>query len=105
NDVVIVHLAEIDPFFTEIGGVDVEARGFEHQLDRLRSGAIVFDQQYAHASPASSPRRLKVGTTAVSLKNALELNDFRPSYRWTVNKTLPAAGWETERPRTREWRG
>ena len=68
NDVVVVHLAEIDPFFTEIGGVDVEALGFEHQRDRPRSGAIVFDQQYAHASPASSPRRLKVGTIAVSLK-------------------------------------
>jgi hypothetical protein len=33
NDVVVVYLAEIDPFFAEIGGVDVEALGFEHQLD------------------------------------------------------------------------
>jgi hypothetical protein len=24
---------------------------FQHQLDRLRGGAIVFNQQYAHASP------------------------------------------------------
>jgi hypothetical protein len=38
-------LAEIDPFLTEIGGVDDEALGFEHQLNRLRSGAIVFNNQ------------------------------------------------------------
>ena len=73
NDVVVVQLAEIDPFFTEIGGVDVEARGFEHQFDRLRGGAIVFNQQYAHAGPL--PRgRLKVGT-AVSPKR-VELSDI-----------------------------
>ena len=43
DDVVVVDLAEIDPFLAEIGGVDVEALRFEHQLDRLRGGAIVFD--------------------------------------------------------------
>ena len=51
DDVVIVELAEIDAFFAEIGRVDVEALGFEHQLDRLRDGAVIFNQQYAHASP------------------------------------------------------
>ena len=55
DDVVVVDFAEIDAFFAEIGRVDVEALGFEHQLDRLRGGAIVFNQQYAHASPL--PRR------------------------------------------------
>ncbi len=55
DDVVVVDLAKIDPFLAEIGRVHVEALGFEHQLDRLRCGAIVFNQQYAHASPL--PRR------------------------------------------------
>jgi hypothetical protein len=36
--------------------VHVEALRFEQQLDRLRRGAIVFDQQYAHAKLPSSPR-------------------------------------------------
>ena len=61
DDVVVVDLAEIDPFLAEIGRVDVEALRLEHQLDRLRRGAIVFDQQYAHAKSPSSPRELKVG--------------------------------------------
>ena len=55
DNVVVVDFAEIDPFFTEVGRVDVETLGLEHQLDRLRSGTIIFDQQYAHASPF--PRR------------------------------------------------
>src|SRR5262249_1139262 len=55
DDVVVVDLAKIDAFFAKICGVDVEALGFEHQLDRLRGGAIVFNQQNAHASPL--PRR------------------------------------------------
>jgi hypothetical protein len=29
---------------------------FQHQLDRLRGGAIVFNQQYAHASPFFAER-------------------------------------------------
>ena len=44
DDVVIVELAEIDAFFAEIGGVDVEALGFEHQLDGLSGRAVVFNQ-------------------------------------------------------------
>jgi hypothetical protein len=28
DDVVVVELAEVDAFFAEIGGIDVEARGF-----------------------------------------------------------------------------
>jgi len=51
DDVVVVDLAKIDPFLAEIGGVDIEALGFEHQLERLRGGSIVFNNQYAHASP------------------------------------------------------
>ena len=69
DDVVVVDLAEIDPFFTEIGGVDIEALGFEHQLDRLRSGAIVFNDQYAHASPFRRDLRLKVGRPIGGLRN------------------------------------
>src|SRR6266567_1427277 len=53
DDVVVVDLAEIDAFLAEIGRVDVEAPGFEHQFDRLRGGAIVFNQQYAHTNPLS----------------------------------------------------
>ncbi len=33
DDVVVVELAEIDALFAQIGRVDVEALGFEHQLD------------------------------------------------------------------------
>ena len=51
DDVVVVELAEIDAFFAEVGRVDVEALGLEHQLDGLRGRAIVFNQQNAHASP------------------------------------------------------
>jgi hypothetical protein len=43
DDVVIVEFTEIDAFFAEIGGVDVEAFGFQHQLDGLsvaRSSSI-----------------------------------------------------------------
>src|SRR5262249_44350657 len=49
--VVVVQLAEIDALFAEIRRIDVEALGFEHQLDRLRRRAVVFDQQHAHANP------------------------------------------------------
>jgi hypothetical protein len=42
--------ALIDPFLAKVGRVDVEALRFEHQLDYLRGGAIVFDQQYAHSN-------------------------------------------------------
>jgi len=51
NDVVVVDFSKVDAFFSEIRRVNVEALGFEHQFDRLRGRAIVFDQQYAHASP------------------------------------------------------
>ena len=44
DDVVVVELAEIDALFAEIGRVDVEIFGFEHQLDALSRGAVVFDQ-------------------------------------------------------------
>src|SRR4029079_12716067 len=51
DDVVVVELSEVDTLFAEIRRVDVEALGLEHQLNRLRSGAIVLNQQDAHASP------------------------------------------------------
>jgi len=57
NNVVIVKFTEIDAFFPEIRRIDVKTLGFQHQLDRLRDGAVIFYQQYAHASPLSSPLR------------------------------------------------
>ena len=48
DDVVIVELAEIEAFFAQIGRVDVEAFGAEHQLDALGGRRLVFDQQHAH---------------------------------------------------------
>ena len=76
DDVVVVELAEIDALFAEIGGVDVEALGFEHQLDRLRSGAVVLNQQDAHASPLLRRCGLKVGTPQRRpVKNALGQTD------------------------------
>ena len=57
DNVVVVKFSEIDAFFPEIGGVDVETLGLQHQFDRLRDGAVIFYQQYAHASPLSSPLR------------------------------------------------
>src|SRR5213595_2661035 len=51
DDVVIVEFPEIDAFFAKVRRVDVETLGFQHQFDRLRDGAVIFYQQYAHASP------------------------------------------------------
>ena len=48
DDVVIVELTEIDAFLAQVGRVDIEALGLQHQLDTLRCGAIVFDQQDSH---------------------------------------------------------
>jgi hypothetical protein len=50
DDVVIIQLAQIEALFAQIGRIDVEAFGREHQLDRLGGGRFVFDQQYAHGS-------------------------------------------------------
>ena len=50
DNVVIVMLSEIDTLFAEVRRIDVEALGFEHQFDRLRDGAVIFNQQNAHAS-------------------------------------------------------
>ena len=56
DDVVIIELAEIEAFFAEIGRVDVEAFGAEHQLDALGRGRLVFDQQDSHwLFPRSRP--------------------------------------------------
>jgi hypothetical protein len=51
DNVVIIELTEIDAFFSEVRRIDVETLGFEHQLDRLRDCAVIFNQQNAHASP------------------------------------------------------
>src|SRR6185312_2144590 len=57
DNVVIVQFAEIDAFLTEVRRIDVKTLGLEHQLDRLRDGAVIFYQQNAHASPLWSPLR------------------------------------------------
>src|SRR5690606_9557658 len=62
NKVVVVDLAQIDAFLTQIGGVDVEALGLEHQLDALRSRAVVLDEQNTHWRP--SRQSLAVGLPA-----------------------------------------
>jgi hypothetical protein len=41
DDVVIVDFAELDAFFAQIGGVDVEVLGLEHPLNELGGGAVV----------------------------------------------------------------
>ena len=48
DDVVIIELAEIEALFAQIGRVDVEAFGAEHELDALGGRRLVFDQQHAH---------------------------------------------------------
>ena len=55
NDVVVVELAEIDAFLAEVGRIDVEVLGLEHQLDALRGGAVVFYQEHAHVEPSAFP--------------------------------------------------
>ena len=50
DNVVIVQLSEIDAFFTKVGRINVKALGLQHQFDRLRDGAVIFNQQNAHAS-------------------------------------------------------
>src|SRR5262249_43202542 len=55
DDVVVVELAEINAFFAQVGGVDVKSLRLQHQLNRLSGGAVVLNQQNAHASPL--PRR------------------------------------------------
>src|SRR5437879_13795925 len=49
DDVVVVDLAKIDPLFPQIGGVDVAALGFQHQLNGLSGSAVILNQQNAHA--------------------------------------------------------
>src|SRR5690606_35063123 len=46
--------AEVDAFFAEVGRVDVEILGLQHQLVALRGGAVVLDQKYSHTNPLDS---------------------------------------------------
>src|SRR5687768_846453 len=61
NDVVVVQLAEVDAFFTEIGGIDVEALRFQHQFDALCGCTVVFYQQNAHSIPLFCCRTVSHG--------------------------------------------
>ena len=51
DDVVVVELAKIDAFLAEVGRVDVETFGLQHQLDALRRCAVVLDQKDPHVVP------------------------------------------------------
>jgi hypothetical protein len=53
DDVVIVELAEIEAFFPQVGGIDVEAFGRQHEFDSLGRGRLILDQQHAHGSAPS----------------------------------------------------
>ena len=48
DDIVIVQLAQIQAFFAQIGRIDIEAFGGQHQFDGPGRGRLVFDQQHAH---------------------------------------------------------
>jgi hypothetical protein len=50
DQVVVIDLAQIHALFAKIRRVDVEAFRLQHQLDGLRGGAVILDQQYAHAA-------------------------------------------------------
>src|SRR5262249_26583327 len=75
DNVVIVELAEIDAFFAQIGRIDVEAFGLQHQLNRLSSGAVVLNQQHAHASPLPPAPGSGRHAAAAALENALGQTD------------------------------
>src|SRR5690606_11247356 len=70
-NVVIVELAKVDPFLAEVGGVDVEALRFEHQLDALCRRTIVFNEQNAHICPLSR-RESGLGQRPVSERSLPE---------------------------------
>ena len=86
DDVVIVKLAEIDALLTEIGGVDVEALGLEHQLDRLRCRAIVLNQQNAHASPLFRRCGAQDGAPGAAALQTPCNNTIQEHYPSMVNK-------------------
>ena len=48
DDIVIVELAEIEAFLTQIRRIDVEAFIGEHEFDCLGSRRLVLDQQNTH---------------------------------------------------------
>jgi hypothetical protein len=52
NEVVVIDLAQIDAFFTQVGRLDIKAFRLEHQFDALGRGVIVFNQQDAHSCPS-----------------------------------------------------
>ena len=89
DDVVIVELAEIDALFAQIGGVDVEAFGLQHQLDGLSGGAVVLNQQNAHASPL--PRR-------AGLRSARRSGGPQKRFGTNQSRTLTTRGQQNPIP-------
>ena len=49
NDyVVVIQLSDLQPILTEIGGIDDEALGVQHQFNTFCDRGVVFDQQNPH---------------------------------------------------------
>jgi hypothetical protein len=48
DDVVIVDLPDLQAVLTELGRIEDESLGLEHQFDALGERCIIFDQQNAH---------------------------------------------------------
>src|SRR3982074_758930 len=91
DNCVIVKLTEIAAFFPEIRRIDVKTLGFEHQLNRLRDGAVIFYQQNAHASPLSSPLRAS-GRPHLRHSKRLWTTDSNPDDIWlTKSDSRPQA--------------
>src|SRR6201996_2412275 len=91
DNVVVVEFTEIDALFAKVRRVDVKALGFQHQFDRLRDGAVIFYQQYAHASPLSSPLRAS-GRPHLRHSKRLCTTDSNPDDIWlTKSDSLPQA--------------
>ena len=65
-DVIIIKLAEIEPLFAQVRGINVETFGRQHQLNRFCGRRFIFNQQHAHqAAPFSvftRPRSITVPT-------------------------------------------
>jgi hypothetical protein len=72
NDIVIVELSEINTFLAEVGRIDVEAFGLQHQFDRPRRRGVVLNQQNAHAKPPcpriGPGRRAMMGRQGIRLR-------------------------------------
>lgn len=49
DEIVIIGFAEIEALLAQVGRVDIEPLGTQHQLEGTRDRSVVFDQQNPHA--------------------------------------------------------